>query len=135
MKKNGIKLVPFFTPDLPRVYADPAQLTQVLVNLVVNSVQAMPQGGALSIRTGCSEHMVSLVVEDTGTGMTGEVMEQIFNPFFTTKDIDQGTGLGLSVVHGIVTAHKGTIEARSDPGKGSVFEIKLPAGEKVSNMF
>ena len=108
------------------MYADPSQLTQVLVNLVVNSVQSMPEGGSLHIKTIHSGDKVFLILEDSGHGMTEEVMEQIFNPFFTTKDIGQGTGLGLSVVHGIITSHKGTISVESEVGKGSRFEISLP---------
>jgi two-component system NtrC family sensor kinase len=124
--KAGIELVRDLHPDLPKVNADPSQLHQVLVNLVVNALQAMPEGGRLIIRTlACNSH-VSLVVEDTGLGMSKEVMQQIFIPFFTTKDIGEGTGLGLPVVHGIVTAHGGSIKVESEVGRGSRFEILLP---------
>ena len=110
--KEGVELVRRLEPDLPDIIADPSQLHQVLVNLVVNAVQAMPGGGTLTIRTGRSDGHVALVVEDTGCGMTEEVRRQIFIPFFTTKDVSEGTGLGLSVVHGIVSAHGGTIIGR-----------------------
>jgi two-component system NtrC family sensor kinase len=106
--------------------ADPGQMHQVLVNLVVNAIQAMPGGGRLTIRTGVSEGVVRLVVEDTGVGMSEEVLSKIFLPFFTTKDVDQGTGLGLSVTHGIVSAHGGSIRVQSEPGTGSRFEVVLP---------
>jgi len=125
-RKNRIELLCFLDENLPEINGDFSQMTQVLVNLVVNSVQAMPEGGTLTIKTSSFKDSVSLVVEDTGTGMTDEVRRQIFNPFFTTKDIDQGTGLGLSVVHGIVTSHKGRINVKSEAGKGSMFEILLP---------
>ena len=124
--KQGIELVRRLKPSLPDIVADPSQLQQVLVNLVVNAVQAMPSGGRLTIRTGRADGHVSLVVEDTGLGMSDEVRQQIFIPFFTTKDVDEGTGLGLSVVHGIVSAHGGSIAVKSEPGRGSRFEILLP---------
>lgn len=124
--KAGIELVRDLHPDLPKVTADPSQLHQVLVNLVVNALQAMPEGGRLTIRTMASNSHVSLIVEDTGTGMTKEVLQQIFIPFFTTKEIGEGTGLGLPVVHGIVTAHGGSIKVDSEVGHGSRFEILLP---------
>jgi signal transduction histidine kinase len=86
----------------------------------------MPDGGILTLETGLKDGCISLVVKDTGTGMNQEVMEKIFIPFFTTKDVDEGTGLGLSVVHGIVGAHAGTITVESEVGKGSRFEIRIP---------
>jgi two-component system NtrC family sensor kinase len=125
--KEGIELVRSLSPDLPEITADPAQLHQVLVNLVVNAIQAMPSGGKLTIRTESDGAYVSLIVEDTGVGMSEEIMKQIFMPFFTTKEVGEGTGLGLSVVHGIVSSHKGVIKVESKVGKGSRFEIRFPA--------
>ena len=124
--KAGIEVVRSLSPDLPEITADPAQINQVLINLVVNSVQAMPEGGKLTVRTFSSEDHVALIVEDTGIGMSEDVKRQIFVPFFTTKDIDQGTGLGLAVVHGIVTSHKGSVKVESTVGCGTRFEIQLP---------
>jgi signal transduction histidine kinase len=124
--KDGIELVRTLSPDLPEIIVDPAQLNQVLVNLVVNAIQAMPHGGKLSIETKAVSDHIILIVEDSGVGMSEDVLKKIFIPFFTTKDINEGTGLGLSVVHGIVTSHKGTIRAQSSVDKGSRFEIKLP---------
>jgi signal transduction histidine kinase len=126
--KGGIKVVRKLAPDLPEITADSAQLNQILVNLVVNAIQAMPGGGSLMVSTGASESSVALIVEDTGAGMSEEVLEKIFLPFFTTKDVDEGTGLGLAVVHGIVTAHGGSIDVESQPGHGTRFEIRLPLG-------
>lgn len=123
--KAGIEVVRELASELPLISADPSQLDQVLVNLVVNAVQAMPEGGKLTIRTATGKQFVSLIVEDTGIGMTGEVRQKIFVPFFTTKDIDQGTGLGLAVVHGIVSSHGGSIRVDSEPGRGTCFEIQL----------
>lgn len=126
--KEGIELVRDLAPDLPEITADPAQLTQVLVNLAVNAIQAMPKGGRLIIRTREEPGQVLLGVEDTGIGMSEEVKGKLYLPFFTTKEVGQGTGLGLPVVHGIVTAHGGTIRVNSEPGKGSRFEVRLPVG-------
>jgi signal transduction histidine kinase len=112
--------------DLPEITADPGQLNQVLINLVVNSVQAMPEGGRLTVQTLSGGDHVSLIVEDTGVGMNEEVKKQIFIPFFTTKDVDQGTGLGLAVVHGIVTSHGGSIKVESQVDRGTRFEVQLP---------
>ena len=124
--KEGIKVVRSLSPDLPNITADPAQLTQVLVNLAVNAIQALEKGGSITITTRTSKDHILLIVEDTGCGMNEEVKKQIFLPFFTTKEIGQGTGLGLAVVHGIISSHGGTIEVESEVGCGSKFVVKLP---------
>jgi len=124
--KAGIQVVRLLAPDLPETTADPAQMNQVLVNLAVNALQAMPEGGTLTVRTAACEQHVHLVVEDTGVGMSEEVVDRIFMPFFTTKDIGEGTGLGLPVVHGIIASHGGTIRVDSKEGAGTRFEIRLP---------
>lgn len=127
--KAGTQVVRELAAELPHVTADPAQLKQVLVNLVVNAVQAMPDGGTLTVGTRASDSVVSLVVRDTGVGMSPEVQEKIFLPFFSTKDVDEGTGLGLAVVHGIITSHGGSIEVESHPGGGTRFVVLLPVTE------
>ena len=124
--KEGIELVRLPLPNLPEIIGDQVQLNQVLVNLVVNAIQAMPNGGKLTIKTEAENDHVNLVIEDTGSGMSKEVIEKIFDPFFTTKDINEGTGLGLAVVHGIITSHQGRIKVSSIVGEGTRFEIKLP---------
>jgi two-component system NtrC family sensor kinase len=124
--KEGVAIERHLATELPEIAADPSQLNQVLVNLMVNSIQAMPKGGALKIATRVAGSHVVLTVEDTGVGMNQEVLDNIFTPFFTTKDIHEGTGLGLPVVHGIVTSHGGTIAVHSTPGRGTRFEVCLP---------
>jgi len=124
--KEGIKVERILSEDLPEILADPAQMTQVLVNIVVNAVHAMPGGGKLTIQTKSSKKYVSLIITDTGTGMPENIKKQVFLPFFTTKDIGEGTGLGLAVVYGIVTSHGGSIDFKSELGKGTKFEVRLP---------
>jgi signal transduction histidine kinase len=124
--KAGIDLIRKFDPSLPEIVADASQMHQIFVNLVVNSIQAMPEGGHLTIQTEGRSGSVVLIIEDTGVGMTEDVQKKIFIPFFTTKDVHEGTGLGLSVVHGIVTAHGGQIRVDSKVDHGSRFEIELP---------
>ncbi|MDT8304088.1 MAG: ATP-binding protein, partial [Sedimentisphaerales bacterium] len=130
--KEGIELICLLSPDMPEITADPGQLNQLMVNLVVNSLQSMPGTGKIKVQTRFSEHNVYLIVEDTGTGMSKEVLDKIFVPFFTTKDVGHGTGLGLPVVYGIVTAHGGTIDVKSKPGCGTRFEIQLPATGQIN---
>jgi signal transduction histidine kinase len=124
--KTRIRFERRLCPNLPLIEADASQITQVLVNLVINAIQAMPEGGTLMLTTAYRGDQIALSVEDSGTGIDSAVIDQIFLPFFTTKDVDEGTGLGLSVVHGIVTAHGGKIDVRSRPGAGSCFTVTLP---------
>jgi signal transduction histidine kinase len=116
--------------DLPNVTVDPEQIKQVLINLIMNAIDAMPQGGTINLstlqRTGVSKEEVVIRVQDNGEGITAENMTQIFDPFFTTRQAQKGTGLGLSVSHELVTAHGGHIDVESEPGRGSVFSLCLP---------
>jgi len=112
--------------ELPRVVADVAQMQQIIVNLAVNAIQAMSEQGRLTLETRFADERVVLRVRDTGEGIPEEMQHQIFLPFFTTKDVHEGTGLGLAVVHGIVHAHGGTIGVTSEPGQGSCFEVTIP---------
>jgi two-component system, NtrC family, sensor kinase len=124
--KAGIEIKRELDPELPLIRADATQLHQVLINLVVNAIQAMPSGGVLTIRTTRQREHVGLTIADTGVGMSDDVKRNIFTPFFTTKDVDEGTGLGLAVVHGIVTAHGGAIRVTSELGHGARFDVELP---------
>jgi CheY-like chemotaxis protein len=123
------------------VVGDPTQLHQVLLNLCTNAAYAMPQGGVLEVRLAMADipgpvatpatlppgRYVRLTVRDTGHGMDSATLQRIFEPFFTTKPAGEGTGLGLSVVHGIVAAHGGDIAVESQPGVGTRFTVYLPA--------
>jgi signal transduction histidine kinase len=129
--KVDIQFKSVFDPDLPPILADASQITQVLINLVINAIHAMDGKGTLTLRTARVGHLVQMVVQDTGVGMDQQTMEQIFLPFFTTKDLDHGTGLGLSVVHGIVSAHEGTIDVESKVGKGTIFTLTFPAYKEI----
>ncbi len=100
------------------------------MNLVVNAIQAMPEGGRLTISTHYRESVTALRIADTGLGMSSEVRKRVFLPFFTTKDVNEGTGLGLAVAHGIVSAHGGRISVDSRPGQGSCFEVEIPVQEE-----
>ncbi|MDZ7261538.1 MAG: PAS domain S-box protein [candidate division KSB1 bacterium] len=139
---EDIELVTRLEPKLRRVKADPGQIEQVIMNLVVNAHDAMPQGGKLTIqtenRTLKQEHcqlmpearpgqFVCLSLTDTGLGMDQATISQLFEPFFTTKGPGEGSGLGLSVVYGIVKQHDGWITVDSQPGQGSTFKVYLPA--------
>lgn len=112
---------------LPPVRLDRVQFEQVLTNLVLNAVAATPSGGMLRISTGTIDGKVVLRVADTGHGIVPEHLRKIFQPFFTTKATGEGTGLGLSVVHGIIKGHGGDIRVESTPGQGATFIITLPA--------
>jgi signal transduction histidine kinase len=128
--------------DPRKVNADPIQIEQVIVNLALNATDAMPEGGKLTIATEnvilgeeyCQKYLevkpgnyVLLTVSDTGHGMDGETREHIFDPFYTTKEVGRGTGLGLAMVYGIVKSHEGYITCSSRPGEGTTFKIYLPA--------
>jgi signal transduction histidine kinase len=131
IKKAKVNLVMRLQPGIIHIMADPSQISQVIINLVVNALHAMPDGGALTIESLGSDKGISIGVEDTGTGMSEKVKSQLFTPFFTTKDVDKGTGLGLPVAHGIVGAHGGTIKVESAPGGGTRFEVHLPIDSRA----
>jgi signal transduction histidine kinase len=117
-----------FPDELPGVFGDRDQIKQALLNLLLNSVEAMPDGGEISVNCGfrSESDQVEVVVSDTGIGVPEEIRADIFDPFFTTKQDGKGVGLGLSVVYGIVLRHGGAIELESEEGKGATFVLTLP---------
>ncbi|HEX5752636.1 MAG TPA: ATP-binding protein [Archangium sp.] len=113
--------------ELPPLVGQPRQIGQVLVNLIVNAAQSLPsQGGVVKVSTSAGPDEVLVRVRDNGAGMSQETLGRLFQPFFTTKPVGEGTGLGLAVAYGIVTGHGGRIEAESEPGRGSCFTVRLP---------
>jgi two-component system, sporulation sensor kinase E len=120
-----VKVIEHYVPDVPEVMADPEQLKQVFVNLISNAVQAMSGGGTLTIDTGYEDGFVFVRFTDTGPGIPEGVLGKIFDPFVSTRD--DGTGLGLTIVHRIVDDHDGHIEVASEPDVGTAFTIWLPA--------
>jgi PAS domain S-box-containing protein len=111
--------------DVPPIRGSESDLRESLINLLFNAVDAMPQGGTITVATGVEDNSVVIQVRDTGRGMTDEVRQHCFEPFFTTKG-ERGTGLGLAIVYGIVQRHGGSIDVQSEPGKGTVVVIRLP---------
>jgi signal transduction histidine kinase len=107
---------------------------QVLVNVFLNAIQAMPEGGILGVRAEVLAEEVHITISDTGKGISKEVLPRVFDPFFTTKGQEKGTGLGLWLSQGIVERHGGTIHLSSDLGKGSVVRIRLPLRSKTKEV-
>jgi len=124
--KHHITVTKTVTPQLPKVLADPDHMNQVFLNLILNACQAMPEGGTLSMVLHSTDSTVELTVQDTGCGIPREQLSKIFDPFFSTKAVGEGTGLGLTVVHGILQEHLGTIRVTSVPGQGTTFIVSLP---------
>jgi signal transduction histidine kinase len=131
IKRSKVKIKGELSPNLPLIYGDQQQLKQVFLNIVLNALDAMPEGGSLSINctnTKDREH-VSVEFSDTGIGIPEEKLSEIFNPFFTTKPGAKGTGLGLAVSRGIIRQHGGDIKVKSQVGKGTTFSVLLPVAK------
>jgi two-component system cell cycle sensor histidine kinase/response regulator CckA len=144
-KRIGLKTT--LSNNIPTIEADPSQLEQVIMNLMVNARDAMPDGGLITITTGTTEirmdrfdmptyimpgRYVLLTISDTGCGIPKEIIKRIFEPFFTTKEKGKGTGLGLATVYGIIKDHKGYVTVQSEVGKGTTFDIYLPVSGKTA---
>jgi len=126
-QKNQVKLRTELETDLPEIYADPDLLHRVLSNLVLNAIDAMPQGGEITVRTRSVPAAVELSVSDTGSGLTPEECERLFTPYYTTKQ--HGTGLGLAIVQSVVSDHGGKISVESAKDRGTTLRIELPRNE------
>jgi signal transduction histidine kinase len=134
---NKIQLQKELGLNLPQITGNQNNLQQVFLNMFLNSIQAMPDGGTLNVNSYIEEKMVCISISDTGVGISPENLEKIFDPFFTTKKVGEGTGLGLSVSYGIIQQHRGEVFVESELGKGTMFVIKFPLskGEQVERGF
>ncbi|HEU5407337.1 MAG TPA: PAS domain S-box protein, partial [Nitrospira sp.] len=126
LARNQIRVEMGMADPCPMVLADADQMSQVLLNLIMNALHAMPDGGALRVGLEPEQPMVKLTIADTGHGIPPEVIRKIYDPFFTTKEFGKGTGLGLTVVKGIIEEHQGSIAVESEQGKGTRFTVLLP---------
>ncbi len=126
LRKGKVELDLQLPPDPVTLTFDSQQIQQVIINLVQNAVQAMPEGGRLGVHLKRDDGAARIDIQDTGSGISPEHLPRVFDPFFTTKPEGQGTGMGLSVSYGIISHHHGTIQASSKPGEGALFTIRLP---------
>lgn len=124
LRTQGIQMIKEFAPNLPQIIVDPDQIKQAFVNLIKNASEAMPTGGTLTVKTLTENSCIRIDVTDTGKGMTPEVLDNIFVPFFTTKP--GGTGVGLTVTQQIIDEHEGQLKVKSEAGKGTTFSVYLP---------
>ncbi len=130
-RRNGVKLRRCLDASLPAVRADPTSVLQVIVNLLQNAIEAMPEGGSLAVATTADAEWVRVSVSDTGCGISPENIGRIFYPFFTTKHLS-GTGLGLAISQTVAAQHQGGITVTSAVGKGSTFSLQLPRHSAMS---
>lgn len=130
---QNIKITRAFSPSLPKAMMDSGQIQQVFTNIILNAAEAMTGGGDLFVasRVAAGGETIEVEFTDTGCGIPRENLEKIFDPFFTTKEVGGGTGLGLAVSYGIIARHKGAIEVKSEPGKGTTFIVRLPLRMEV----
>ncbi|MBK6428158.1 MAG: PAS domain S-box protein [Blastocatellia bacterium] len=127
LHKSNVLVVREFAEELPEAYGNAGKLQQVFMNLILNARDAMAGGGTLELETETADHMLVVRIRDTGIGIAAENITKIYDPFFTTKSVGQGTGLGLAVSYGIVQEHAGRIFVDSQPGRGTTFTIKIPS--------
>ena len=129
---QNIKITRKITFSLPDIVMDANQIQQVFTNIIFNAAEAMSGDGELTVISGISQDNSHVKIEfsDTGCGISKENMDKLFDPFFSTKEVGQGTGLGLAVSYGIIARHKGSIQVQSELGQGAVFIIKLPLKQK-----
>jgi two-component system NtrC family sensor kinase len=136
---RNVRLTTQFSPELPSILGDPIHLQTLFLNLITNALDAMPQGGVLTIETRPTPYTLSskdrrwieISITDTGIGITEESKKRIFDPFFTTKKMGEGTGLGLTICEKIVKEHSGKMDVESEVGKGSTFSVTIPVFERI----
>ncbi len=124
--KANVKYIVKIDDEELFIKADRVQLTQIIFNLIINAIYFTPENGLVTIAASQSKNHIILKISDEGTGLSAEALDKVFQPFFTTKPTGDGTGLGLSVVHGIVASHKGTITVQNNKDKGAIFTVTLP---------
>ena len=131
MRKSRIEIIKNYADIPPKVYGNAGKLQQVFTNLIINARDAMLGGGQITLSTEIADKdSVIIEVSDTGTGIEPENLNKIYDPFFTTKGVGSGTGLGLAVSYGIVQEHAGTIETVSEVGNGTTFRLVFPVAQK-----
>jgi len=123
---KDIELTLNLSDTLPEIYADPARIGQVILNILLNAIHAITPPGKIEVTTRVMDNFLEIIFSDTGCGIPEEHITKIFDPFFTTKDLNKGTGLGLAVSYGIIKKHGGDIEVKSSAGKGLTFIVRLP---------
>ncbi|MDZ7291576.1 MAG: NTP transferase domain-containing protein [candidate division KSB1 bacterium] len=133
LEKNRIVINNRRAAGLPTIMGNENALQQVFVNLLMNAIDAMPDGGALTISTASRNGEVTAAISDTGAGIPAAELPKIFDPFYTTKEVGKGTGLGLSIARRIVTDHQGTIEVQSEAGRGSTFHLRFPSATAAAD--
>jgi signal transduction histidine kinase len=127
LRRNLIEIVRHYDADVPRAYGNAVKLQQIFTNLILNARDAIPEGGRITLSTSSTEEdTLTVEVSDTGIGIAAENVAKIYDPFYTTKGVGRGTGLGLAVSYGIVQEHSGHISVESTPGQGTTFRITLP---------
>jgi len=136
LELRAVELQLNLTKDLPPLHCDPAQIEQVLIALTMNAIDAMPKGGTLWLETRLADDQsaIEIKVQDDGTGISPEVLPNIFEPFLTTKESGHGVGLGLAIAKGIVERHNGRIEVDSVLGRGTTFIITLPVESPAASL-
>ncbi|MGB5437692.1 MAG: HAMP domain-containing sensor histidine kinase [Maribacter sp.] len=126
LREKNINLTKSFSNDAIKLRADTVQLTQVLFNLIMNAAYYSPTGSTIDVNVTAKEKKIRIQISDQGKGIAPEIEDKIFEPFFTTKPIGEGSGLGLSVVHGIISSHKGSISHQPNTPKGAIFTVDFP---------
>lgn len=128
--KDRIEITKSYDPNLVYVECFPGQLSQVLMNIFSNAIQAIEGQGTISVKTELDKKEALIIISDTGKGIPEDKVDNIFDPFYTTKEVGEGTGLGLSISYGIIKEHNGRIEVESELGVGTTFKIYLPVRQE-----
>jgi signal transduction histidine kinase len=130
MRKSQIEVVKNYSDIPPKIFGNAGKLQQVFTNLILNARDAMISGGTITLITSSENDQVTIEVSDTGEGISPENLNKIYDPFFTTKGVGSGTGLGLAVSYGIIQEHAGSIETMSEVGQGTTFRLMFPVAHK-----